>query len=198
MKRKIKFGLLSFLTFICMFSVGFSAWSITGGSSSRETEGSIYVDTVERPEFVSIYIVEKLQYFGNGFVAGGNDLITTVIVDLDECKANLLSDEATSGKLAIDLVLSYIKSIDATSEDAIKLLTLATLSIEEKEGLVINGNVAYININNESTGKFSFNVKYTFDITDDHDKAMYFKEGSILLADDVFVVKCKISIEYNG
>lgn len=198
MKRKIKFSLLSFLTFICMFSVGFSTWSISGGSSSRKTDGSIYVDTVERPEFISIHITEKLQYFGNGFVSGGNDFISTVSIDLDECKANLLSDENSSAILAIDVSLGYVKEIDNTTDEAIKLLTLATLSIEEKEGISKNGNVVYININNESTGKFNFKVTYTFDITDDQDKAMYFKEGSILLADDVFVVKCKISIEYNG
>ena len=71
MKNKIKLTILSFLTCICMFSVGFSSWTLTGGSSPVSSDSSITVDSVERPTLVTINITEQLSYYENGFIYEG-------------------------------------------------------------------------------------------------------------------------------
>lgn len=190
MKRKLKLSILSFLSFICMFSVGFSSWTLTGGSTSAETTGSVDVDSVERPTLVTITITEELQYFGNGFVEGGNDLKALAVVNLDNCVSHLLTDGINSAKMAIEISLGMVDGL--TKDD--HLIGLATLSIQEKEGITISGNTVYIDINNESSGTVSFEVTYIFNISGT-DKDAYFKEGSILYNDEVFVILGKISVE---
>lgn len=190
MKRKIKLSILSFLSFVSMFSVGFASWTITGGSSSNETTSSIAVDKVERPTLVTINITEELQYFGNGFVDGGNDLKATAIINLDNCVSYLLEDDVTSCKLAVKVSLDYVSGITKDNY----LISLADLEIKEKEGITVLDDTVYINIDNTSSGAVSFDITYTFNISDS-DKDNYFKEGSILFNNDVFVILGEISVE---
>lgn len=190
MKRKIKLSILSFLSFVSMFSVGFASWTITGGSSSNETTSSIAVDKVERPTLVTINITEELQYFGNGFVDGGNDLKATAIINLDNCVSYLLDEDVTSLKLAIKVSLDYVSGITKDNY----LISLADLEIKEKEGITVVDNTVYINIDNTSSGAVSFDITYTFNMSDS-DKDNYFKEGSILFNNDVFVIIGEISVE---
>ena len=150
MKRKYILMFMYVLTSICIFSIGFSSWTICMGDTITAQGNFLAEDVFLSNEFIYINNQSNvsLKYYETGFIDENNNITTKGSMSVDYCidvtKCKSLYDDSVEN-------LRVVITLDSLNFNIYKYTTLEIVVTDNQGNLIIPTN----SINGE-TCSFSF------------------------------------------